>query len=218
MIKEDKIKWLDRPGLIVLGGLVTALIAYAYLPERVPMHWNFSGQVDNYGSRFTGAFGIPLLSLGLYVLFVLLPLLDPRRANYEKFRTSYRLIIVAILLFLFALQILVILFAIGYPVSIGKVVTAGIALLFTVIGNVQGRIKPNYFIGIRTPWTLASEEVWRVTHRRTAWAWVAGGIAGIPIALFLPEPVGGILAVALVLGAAIYSVVYSYLNYKQRGL
>lgn len=200
--------------LLIVATLMLGVVVYPHLPEQVASHWNYRGEVDGYSSRGWGAFGIPLLTAGIYLGMLLLPLIDPNRQNYEKFAGAYRVIKALLVVFMTALQLVVILNALGFKTPVGKIVMTGVSLLVLIIGNYMGQFRHNYFVGIKTPWTLASEEVWRKTHRLGGRLWVAAGILGLAGAL-LGGPVGGLaLAVALAL-AVIVPFVYSYLEYRK---
>jgi len=205
----------DWPLIIILFGLlVAAFIIYPHLPERVPMHWNASGEVDRYGSRFAGAFAIPLLTIGIYAGMLLLPLIDPRRANYARFLNAYRAVRTGLVLFLTLLYGVTIAITLGYEINISRVVPIALGVLFIVIGNFLTQVRHNYFMGIKTPWTLASEEVWRKTHRVGGFLFVAAGIVSI-LAAFLSAPVNFWLAIGSLLGAALITTIYSALIYKR---
>ncbi len=205
----------DWPLVFVLSGLVVAaFVIFPLLPERVPMHWNAAGEVDRYGSRFTGAFAIPFLTVGIYVGMLLLPLIDPRRANYTKFQTAYRALRTGLVLFLTVLYAAVTASALGYDVNISRVIPMALGVFFIIIGNYLTQVRHNYFVGIRTPWTLASEEVWRRTHRLGGFLFVAAGIISIFAAL-VPGPLSFWVTIAAVIGAAVVAVVYSAVLYFQ---
>lgn len=175
----------DWPVWVVLAGLLAAaVILYPLLPERVPVHWNWRGEVDRYGSRFEGAFTAPLLALGIYALMLVAPLIDPRRENYARFAGAYRLLRWVFVLFMAGIYVVWMAAALGYRVDIGFAVKTALGLLFIAIGNVLGQVRFNYFVGVRTPWTLADEAVWRRTHRLAAKVWVLGGLVCLVLAPF----------------------------------
>lgn len=201
--------------LLILGSLIIGAALYPQLPERVASHWNFKGEVDGYSSRFWGAFGIPLMTAGIYVLMVVLPSIDPRRQNYEKFAGVYRLFKAIMVIFMIGLYLIVILSALGYRIPVDRAVTSGVSLLFIVLGNFMGQIRHNYFVGIKTPWTLASEEVWQKTHRLGGRLWVAAGLIGLAASLAAGGSTGGII-MAVSLGAAVVvPIAYSYLEFRR---
>ena len=128
------------------------------------------------GSVLVGGLLATVLALGLYLLMLLLQLIDPRRDNYTRFAGAYRLIRWGLVILMGALYTVTVGVALGYNLNVSLFVKGSIALLLTLIGNIMGQVKFNYFVGIKTPWTLASEEVWRRTHRLASWLWVVGGL------------------------------------------
>jgi uncharacterized membrane protein len=207
-------RWLGfGVALVVLAG---GLWAYPHLPPRVPTHWNFRGEVDGYSSRFAATFILPIVMVGLAALFQVLPKIDPRRSNYAKFSDTYWLIVNGILIFLGLVHALVIANGLGAPVSMGRVLPIGVGFLMMVVGNFLGRIQPNWFIGIRTPWTLSSDEIWRKTHRLGGRVFVAGGFLFMLCAL-LPGALGLPTVIALVVVLVVIPVLYSlYLWMRER--
>jgi len=183
---------------------------YARFPERVASHWNFSGEVDAYAGRGVVAFGMPAVMILMYLLFLALPSLDPKRERYGEFARVYRIFRTSIIGLLFVLYVATGLFNLGYPVKIGLLAPGLIGLLFIVIGNYLGKVKNNWFMGIRTPWTLSSENVWNRTHRFGGRLFVIFGLV-VMAAPFLPETAamasffGGVAL--LVLGTLVYSYV-----------
>jgi uncharacterized membrane protein len=200
--------------VIIALTFIISIIVYPDLPERVAMHWNLEGEVDNYTGKFQGAFMLPLMLLGIYLLMLVTPLIDPRKKNYPKFIGSYRLIRMVIILFLAGLHILVLLYNLGYQVDIGKVVTLGLGILFVIIGNYLPKIRHNYFLGIKVPWTLASEKVWKKTHRLGGKFFLLSGIL-IMMSTFLSDRPRFWIVMIAVFGTVIINTVYSYLIYKK---
>jgi uncharacterized membrane protein len=205
------------PIALVAIAFVVSIAAYPSLPDRIVTHWGIDGQPDGWSSRAFGAFLIPVMTLGTLLLMRVLPQLDPRRENYEKFRGTFDTLIVAIIAFLVALHIAVITSALGWPVPVDRVVWLGTAALFVVIGNLLPRARPNWFVGIRTPWTLSSDRVWERTHRVGGRIMVAGGIVIAALGFLSPRAAfWGVVAtaVAISLGA----IGYSYLLWRgERG-
>jgi uncharacterized membrane protein len=187
---------------------------YSHLPERVPIHWNIYGEVDGYGGRFTGAFGIPLLTLAVYILMVVTPRIDPKKANYAKFTGAYKAFLAAFVVFMLTIQTAAMLFTFGYNVNIGVITQIGIGLLFVVMGNYLTRVRHNYFFGIKTPWTLANETVWRKTHRFGGILFVVAGLLTIASVFTWPE-IRFVVTIASAIGVSLISMVYSYLVYRK---
>lgn len=199
---------------IILLSLVAGIVLYSYLPEQVPIHWNIHGEVDNYGGRFMGAFGLPLTTLALYLMMVFLPRIDPKRASYSKFTGAYNAFMAAFVIFMLTLHTAILLFTFGYNIDIGVVVQIGVGLLFLVIGNYMTRVRHNYFFGIKTPWTLANETVWRKTHRFAGVLFVIAGI--LVIASVVTGPLlRFIVVIGSATGVALIATVYSYLLFRK---
>lgn len=200
--------------LVLLGALVYGMYIYPSLPEKVPSHWNIRGEVDSWSSPLWGAFGIPLMNLGLYLLFLVIPRIDPNKVKYAHFVGVFNAFRYVLLLFLTGLYAAVIFSAKGHPINIGQIVPMGVAVLLVVLGNYMGKIRKNYFIGIRTPWTLASEEVWQRTHRVAGPLWVIAGTVGF-IAALLGGVVGKYFLFGIIMVMAIVPMVYSYLIFRK---
>lgn len=209
-----KNRWIGF-GLIGAMLLFSAVI-YGQLPARVPIHWNFNGVADGYGTPELGALFVPGLSLGLWLLFQILPKLDPltitspERFSYAPFLDTFRRFLNFILLFMAGLHVTTLGIALGWPIQIGQAMMIGIGLLFAAMGNEFGRLKRNSFAGIRVPWTLANEEVWRISHRVGGRAFVIVGLVSVICGLIVPPEIGIIVLMILVLGWVVFTMVYSY--------
>ncbi len=157
------------------------LIAFTWpqLPDRMPTHWNFRGEIDSYGPRWK-IFLLPVVNLGLYALFSVLPKIDPKQ-NIEQFRKTYDFLVLIITGFMCVIFCIILAATLGYSFEVERIVMFLLVLLLLILGNYMGKMRPNYFMGIRTPWTLESEEVWRRTHLFAGRLWV--GAAMILLAL-----------------------------------
>ncbi|TDJ33558.1 MAG: SdpI family protein [Gammaproteobacteria bacterium] len=202
------------PGLImiIMAFAATALL-YPSLPDPMPSHWNAAGEVDDYMALPWGALILPLVMLGTWLLFLALPAISPRGFRMSRFMGAYATIINTILAFLLLVSGTVLTAAMGYAVEINRVVPIGIGILFVVIGNYLGKTTRNFFLGIRTPWTLASDEVWRRTHRLAGWLFVLAGLIIAATGVFNIVRVW--LFVGVVLVAALLPVIYSFFAYRQ---
>jgi immunity protein, SdpI family len=206
-------KWI--PLLIVVAAFVASAIVYPRLPEMVPTHWNgMDAQPDSWSSRAFGAWLTPVILLGMWALVRILPAIDPRGANYAKFGGAFEAIIGSLMLFLLGMHILLLRAALGHPAPMQRVVPFGIGILLIVIGNLLPRARPNWFVGIRTPWTLSSDRVWEKTHRFGGRVFVAGGLL-ITIAALLWAQWVHVVLIAVVLIATSSVVIYSYLEWKR---
>lgn len=180
----------------------------------MPTHWNAAGEVDGWSSRAVGAFLMPTVALGLWLLFLVLPRLDPRRANYERFGRTYDLVVAAVVVFQVAVHVLTLGAALGWPIAVDTVIIVGVGLLLLLLGNVLPRVRPNWFIGIRTPWTLSSDRAWERTHRVGGYIFSAAGLVVVAAAA-LPDAWKVWVIVAAAAAASLGTVVYSYFAWKQ---
>lgn len=204
-------KWI--PVLIVIAAVAASVFTYSDLPATMPTHWDMQGNVDGSSSRFWGAFGLPLIMVGIYAVMCFLPLIDPRRENYAKFEGAYEGIILTVLLFMLGTHIVVLRAATGFPVSMEKVMPIGLGMLFISIGNLLPRARSNFFVGIRTPWTLSSEKSWKRTHRAGGYVFVLIGVM-MAASIFIPVRAGWPIVGALTACAVLGLVVYSYLVWR----
>ncbi|SRR6266542_1443776 len=207
-------KWI--PPVLVAIALAASAIAFSHLPARMPTHWGVHGEVNGWSSRAWGALVIPIVMAAIALLMRVLPKIDPRSENYPKFIGTYEGVFISVLVFMLAVHVILLAGALGYPVAIERWVPVGVGALFVVIGNLIPRARPNWFVGIRTPWTLSSDRVWEKTHRLGGYLFVVmgfivalGGLFGT--GLLMPWMGGLIGAMALVL------VVYSYVEWRREG-
>lgn len=169
--RSDVAMWL-----VIAGMFALAAISWSGAPDRIPVHWNLDQQVDRYGGRFEGLLGIPLLTLGLYLLMLIVPRIDPGRANYPAFLGAFTTLRLALVVFMAALYAMIHLWIRGLEVGMNTVMPLLMGALFIVVGNLLGKLRPNWFIGIRTPWTLSSKDAWVRAHRLGGWVFIAGGL------------------------------------------
>jgi uncharacterized membrane protein len=190
------------------------VLCWPYAPDRIPAHWNFEGQVDRYGGKFEGLLVLPLVALGLYVVLRVVPALDPGKENYQTFRRAYDAIRLTVTLFLAAIYTVGVLTAFGYHVNMTTVVGLAMGVLFLVLGNVMGKIRPNWFVGVRTPWTLSSKLSWTKTHRLAGWLFILMGLFAIAWGITQNVWVFGTMLAAD--GVCVVTIlVYSYLVYRK---
>ncbi|HEY5574036.1 MAG TPA: SdpI family protein [Anaerolineales bacterium] len=200
--------------LILIAALVGVLF-YPQLPERMASHWNLNNQVDGYISRFWGAFLMPLISLGLLVLFMLIPQIDPLKTNIAQFRGYFNIFILLLIVFMVYLHALTLAWNLGYTgFNMGSALLPALGLFIFFMGFLLEKTKRNWFIGIRTPWTLSSDKVWDETHRLGATLFKISGLLAI-LGAFLPEIAFWLMFIPLI-GSSLFLVVYSYLLYARR--
>lgn len=197
--------------LLITCLLVTAIL-YPHFPARVPSHWNARGIVDSYAAKWTLFVMNPGIMLGTLGIFAVLPWLSPRHFEVDTFRSTYLYFMLVILAFMTYIQGLLLWAAASGHVGITKAIMGGICLLFALLGNVMGKVRRNFYVGIRTPWTIADERVWNATHRLGAKTFVLGGL----VALIMSFAGAGFwIPFAALMAGAFIPVVYSLVYYKQ---
>jgi len=201
---------------LVIAALAVAISIWAYpsLPPRVATHWDLRGTPDGFSSRAWAVALIPIVIIAMTGLFNVLPKLDPRRENYAKFLSSYWLIANAVIVFILVAHGMIITTGLGLSVRIDRLMPLGVGLLFVFLGNYLTRVEPNWFIGIRTPWTLSSDTVWRKTHRTGGWLMVLGGLA-LASGAFLPGVMLMPLFIVTIVVVAVIPIVQSYVLWKR---
>lgn len=199
-------------GIILLSFILSAYF-YPQIPEQVASHWNAQGQVDGYMSKFWGLFFMPFVLVGLALLFLAIPRIDPLKANIEAFRKYYDGFVVLFFVFMLAIHFQVILWNIGLHISPNVVMPIALGLLFFYIGLLCENAKRNWFVGIRTPWTLSSDRVWDKTHQIGGKLFKVAGVITFLGVFFQNYAVFFILAPVLVV--TVYTVVYSYVEYQK---
>src|SRR6266851_6346803 len=201
---------------LVIAALAVAMSIWAYpqLPPTVATHWSLNGTPDGYSSRLWALSIIPLMLVIMTVIFNVLPKIDPRHENYAKFLSSYWLIANAVIVFLLVAHGLIIAAGLGFSIKIDRLMPLGIGLLFVFLGNFLTRVEPNWFVGIRTPWTLSSDTVWRKTHRTGGWLMVLGGFV-IGLGAFMPHAALLPLIFVTIVCVAAIPVVQSYVLWKR---
>jgi len=206
-----KNRWITP--LLVAAMWAFALAVYPRLPARIPTHWNLRGEADGWGGP-GAAFLFPAIGIGTWLLMLVLPRIDPRRAHWEKFRDEVHLLVNVLVLFFAWVEAVALGAALGWELDTGRAVMGGMGVLLAIIGNYLPRIRSNWFMGIRTPWTLSSESVWRDTHRIGGRAFVAAGVAMV-LAGFIPGILAQVLAIVAAMVASLIPVVYSYLAWRR---
>jgi uncharacterized membrane protein len=202
-------------GMILLViPFILIVVFWNDLPEKIPMHWNVEGEVDRYGSKAFGILALPVFNVILFLLFVILPKIDPRQKNYRFFGTSYNIIRIGLNSFMLVLFIIILAASLGYELNIGLIVIYLTLTLFLVIGNLFGKIRPNYFLGLRTPWTLDNEEVWRKTHRLAGAIWVWSTVVMFIIAAVIPITIFVYVYFCYVGLIVLVPLIYSYKYHK----
>jgi uncharacterized membrane protein len=208
----------NTTSIIVLTLIAIAVIAGALLwnqlPEQMASHWNTNDQVDGYMPKFWGVFLMPLVTLGMLALFIVLPNMDPLKANIAQFRGAFNLFIVLIVAFMLYIHGLTLAWSIGYQdFKMSAAMLPFLGILFIFIGYLLRQAKRNFFIGIRTPWTLSSDMVWDKTHQLGSILFMVSGALA-----FVGSFIGGMMAFWLLfvplMGSTLFLVIYSYVLYR----
>ncbi|RLI46527.1 hypothetical protein DRO64_00840 [Candidatus Bathyarchaeota archaeon] len=199
-------------GLVLLSFMVS-LYFYPLMPEKMAIHWNIQGQVDGYASKFVGLFILPFLFTGIVLLFITIPKIDPLKENIEKFRKYYDGFVILFSAFMVFIHLYVISWNMGIRISPNMVLPIGLSLLFFYCGILCENAKRNWFIGIRTPWTLSSEKVWERTHKVGGRLFKACGVISI-IGLLFPSHVAYFILIPVMFAAA-FLIVFSYFAYQK---
>ena len=207
LLRTDWPAWL-----VILLPFIVLAVVWDRLPAELPMHWNASGEIDRYEPKGFGAFLLPLIGLCMYALILAVPWLDPKRKTDrdQKAIRAFRFIMPLLMTALFCVLCL---YWLGFTFNMEHAVYLLISGLFLVMGNFLGAIKPNYFIGIRTPWTLESPEIWRKTHRLAGKVWVFGALTMILLWFVVPARAYGAVFMAGTLTLALVPVAYSLFLY-----
>lgn len=175
--------------LMILIFAFFAIGIYSYMnidSEKIASHWNSRGEVDDYMGKFWGIFFLPVFSVGLMFLFFIIPKIDPLKKNIDKFRKYYDSFVVVFMTYMLYVYVLTILANFGFKFNMGSAVLAGMGALFIYLGFILKNLKQNWFIGIRTPWTLSNEKVWKKTHNLGSKLFILLGIFFL-FTLFLPK-------------------------------
>ena len=199
--------------LIIMISFIIGISFYSLLPDKVASHWNARGEVDGYMSKFGGLFLMPIISLVLLLLFIIIPKIDPLKHNIEKFRKYFDGFIVLMMLFLFYLYILTILWNIGVRFNFVHLLVPIFSIFFYYCGILIQKAQRNWFIGIRTPWTLSNEQVWNKTHKIGGKLFKIAGIISL-IGILLPEYALFFVICPLII-ASLFPVIYSYFAYQK---
>jgi len=199
---------------IVLAAGLVSIWFYPRMPDKMASHWNAAGQVDGYISKGWGLLLMPLVLAGIALLFIFIPKIGPRKANIEKFRKYYDGFIILFSVFLLAIHYQIILWNLGIKISPNAIIPVGLGLLFFYIGILCENTKSNWFIGIRTPWTLSNETVWDKTHKIGGKLFRIVGIIIFAGILFQKYLLFFILIPTI--ATAVVTTVYSYLEFQKQ--
>jgi len=199
--------------LIIVASFLAGFYLYPYMPEKIASHWNMQGNVDGYMSKFWGLFLMPIISLAMFLLFLFIPKIDPMKENIKKFREYFDIFILLLIVFFLYIYILTILWSFGWRFNMSQLIAPAMGVIFFYAGELIGKSKRNWSIGIRTPWTLSSEAVWDKTHKLGAKLFKISG--AIALLGFIFPDIAFYFVLIPVMFSAIYSFLYSYLEYQK---
>lgn len=198
--------------MILLSFAISAGI-YNQMPDKLATHWNEKGEVNGYSNKFMGLFFLPILMVGIFLLIKFIPKLDPLRKNIKSFEKDYDLFILFMILFFLAIHIISILWNLGYQINMNLIITPLFAALFFYIGIFLKKTKRNWFIGIRTPWTISNDKVWEKTHNLGSKLFKLSALISLVGLIFLNYAI--FFIIVPVITFSIYIVIYSYFEYKK---
>lgn len=199
---------------VILGFFITFLF-YSKIPNMVPIHWDINMEPNGYMQKPWGAFFTPLMNLALFFVFLLLPKIDPKKQNYKDFRKSYDIIRILIHTMALFIQVLIILWSLRLGLNFALLGQIFGCIVFIILGNYLSTVKFNYFVGVRTPWTLASESAWKKTHRMMGYTCVILSLIGLVLAFILSSAFWGKIMMIALVAWVILGFVYSYLVFSK---
>ena len=199
---------------IVLAFLPFLYLAYIWnsLPEKIPVHWNGAGEIDRIGDKKELVLMLIMLIGINYFIFLIIPAIDPKR-KLQNMGSKLNTLRMGMSIFMSGLA-LYILYSVQKENSSPQLIFILVGLLFAFLGNYFKTIKPNYFIGIKTPWTLENEDVWRKTHTLGGKMWFIGGIL-MTLTFVLPNNIQIYVFLGITAIITIIPVIYSYLEFKK---
>ena len=207
-------KSLIIPIVIILISFIAGAVLYSYMPEKMASHWNIAGEVDDYMPKFWGLFLMPIISLVMFFLFIFLIKIDPLKKNVQKFRKYYDGFITVFIAFFFYLYVLTIFWSLKFEFNMVQFLFPAFAVLFYYIGILFEKSKRNWFIGIRTPWTLSSDAIWDKTHKLGGKMFKAVSFLAL-LGIVFPRQAFFFIIPSLIF-VSIYLVIYSYIEYKRK--
>jgi uncharacterized membrane protein len=201
--------------LIIIVLIPFLYLAYVWnsLPEKVPLHWNIEGEIDRYGEKSDLILIPVLLPLLIYVLFTIIPKIDPK-GKIKNMGNKYTILKTIMTLFMYVLSMIIIYIALNETFYNPNYIVLLIGILFAILGNYFKTLRANYFIGIKTPWTLENETVWKETHKLAGKLWFAGGLIIVLSSILLDKKTNFTLFAIITVLITVIPVVYSYIKYR----
>ncbi len=200
--------------VIIAIPIIYLMYVWKDLPEKVPVHWNYLGEIDRWGEKLELLFLALFLPLLVYIIFILVPFIDPKK-QINKMGSKYHNFKFILILFVSVITLFMIYTAKNASFSNPNYIFIFLGFLFTVLGNFFKTIRPNYFIGIKTPWTLESERVWKDTHQMAGKLWFVGGLLIILCSLIFDKSIGATIFITITLIISAIPILYSYLRFNK---
>jgi len=201
--------------LMLTASTIVGIALWNQLPDPMASHWGPNDEVNGYMSKFWGVFLMPLITLGMFLLFLVIPNIDPLKANIAQFRDVFNLFITLIVAFMIYIYLLSLRWNLGYTdFAMSKAMLPAVGILFFFVGYLLRKAKRNFFIGIRTPWTLSSDTVWDETHRLGSVLFMISGALAFVGSFFGGMAAFWFLFVPLI-GSTLFTLVYSYVLYQR---
>lgn len=198
--------------ILIIIQFTVAIYLYPVMPDRIAIHWNLYGEADGYGSKLVGLFLIPVIEAVLIPLFLILPRIDPKATS--RLIDTYEWFIMVFTLYMFYVFGLSVAWNLGYRFDFLRLLAPMFGILFYGIGEVLSSVEMNWFLGIRTPWTMSNQEVWDDTHRLGGRLFKISGLLAF-IGIFFGGWISLVLSLLPVMLSGLYVVLYSYMRYKQ---
>jgi uncharacterized membrane protein len=202
--------------LMIAAALLSTALLYPHLPTQVPFHWNLRMEPDSFGPRWQLYAAGPGLMTAMALLTWMLPWLSPRRFSIDRFWSAYHKVMLLLFCMMAYMDAAMLWAAIGHRFNPGRAIFCGLCFFIALIGNLLGKLRRNFYMGVRTPWTLANERVWNATHRFAAKTLIAGGLAGMSLTLLGLSVLGTLALLTGLLAPVAYSLIY-YKQLERRG-
>jgi uncharacterized membrane protein len=205
------VEWLGL--VLIVAAFTIGIYFYPSLPSQMATHWGMDNQVNGTTPRFWGTFLLPVILTLLWLFLVVIPRMDPKKTNIEKFRKFYYCFVLAIMTFLLYVFGLSIYWNLGHTFQFSQAIAPALSILLFCMGILLAHTEPNFTIGIRTPWTLASDTVWTKTHKLGSLLFKLSALISLPGVLFPSQTFLFIIIPIALSSVATYA--YSYLEFRK---
>ena len=199
--------------LLIMSSFLISMYLYPYMSEQMPTHWNAQGQIDGYMHKFWALFMIPLISSASVLLFYFIPKIDPLKKNIAKFKSHYDGFIVIFTAYMFYIYVLTVIANFKPNLNFTKLMIPAFGVLIFYTGSFLKSAKRNWFIGIRTPWTLSHDKVWEKTHSVGGLLFKLSGIISLFGILF--EKYAVLFIMVPIMSVSVFLIVYSFVLYQR---